>query len=69
MNPQRLSQATFNEANAESAEMKPAFFMLSVAPANESQASSMQSLYQQLYAQALQANQLKRTPDLFAVMN
>ncbi len=45
------------------------FLVVPVATADSCPASPLQWLYQQLYAQAIQANQRPATRELFAVMN
>ncbi len=49
--------------------VSPGFLVVPVASAESCPASPLQWLYQQLYAQALQANQRPPTRELFAVMN
>lgn len=46
-----------------------AFHLVPVGPQANSQPSSLQWLYQQMYVQAIQANQKPASRDLFAVMN
>ena len=54
----------------EAAGVSPAGFLLLPAPAGyNDQTSAMQRFYQQMYDQAVQANQASRLPDLFANMN
>jgi hypothetical protein len=45
------------------------FLLVPVAAEAAPQTSSLQWFYQQMYAQALQANQPSRSRDLFSIMN
>jgi len=47
----------------------PGFMMFTVAAGVGAQASPLQSLYQQMYEQAVRAQQAPPPRDLFAVMN
>jgi len=67
MNPQRMSQTLFNEANAEPVEPNAAFVMVPMVATQNM--CTIQSLYQQLYMHALQADRPRRIPELFGVMN
>jgi len=67
MNPQRLSQATFNQANAEP--LKPSAFVMVQISRRCRVRRTFRRFITSCNVQALQANQSRRLPDLFCVMN
>jgi hypothetical protein len=60
----------FHQPSQQNAPLPSAgFLVVPVATADSCPASPLQWLYQQMYAQAVQANQRPATRELFAIMN
>ena len=65
-----MTPSRFTDDQVETIFPQPsAFLMMSVAPAEQTQTSSLQWLYQQMYQEAAKANTPTPTRELFSVMN
>ncbi len=65
----RFTDTMVESADALVPQPASAFMLLSAAPAETGQATSMQWLYQRLYEEATKASKPAPTRDLFSVMN